>query len=831
LRQSSSIESNTSSSSSSSSSSNDQKQMLDLLFLYARMGDLSKLEIILGPNPHLIAQSTSSKRNLLMEAVRHNQINITSHILSTYYSPSSPSFNNVLNINMISKRGFSALHLAVNGGFFEVAKLLVENGADYSQLTHKGDDVRTLAVKARYRGENEMKEAMIQWLENLFGEDGVGEEFGDNHPSNSLSTMSTESNQSNQSSNLSIEEGKDSEIGEYGELVPFSPPLPTVPLERMSSRDAQDSADVDLEAMKQWLRLNKLVGCEDKLIENGIASLDALQYITEDDLKEIGLLLGHKRLLLGLLPTLTPYLESLKVNERISSGNTHPTTSLTTNSNESTFSDDFPIDNEEEEEDEDEAKMKISEGEVNEESKQRTKMKKKKRGGQSSKSSITHIRWEQLNFERENGSYLDDDLMKNIEHGINNTPSNIKLKIVGEGSFGTVFKAKWRGMKVAVKELKLSTPTSAHLSEEEEAYVKDLYREARVLSGVCHHENILPFIGVVLSPHHAIVTQFMDNGSVEDFLINRSSPSFCHSVPITSILRMALESAKGVGHLHMEGVIHRDLASRNLLLDDQMRVKVADFGFARIKKNQWESKVMTKTEVGPVKWTSPESMRSKSYSEKSDVFSFGVVLWEFLSRSPPWPGMDPLEVVYQVFLGERMVLNQDKMEEFQIPEGVVDLMNWCWRQDYDERPAMREVVEELEDLCHRILHPQDVPEDEEEEEDEIIDEEIGEEEESEINNNEEEEEEGNEFIVNDEEYDDPQSMLVSQDLISDNEDDNQEHQSNDEIVDPIYENPFQEETVMRGGDLGMNNDVDHLPEGDTGPLYCTISIDEKKLKS
>jgi len=165
----------------------------------------------------------------------------------------------------------------------------------------------------------------------------------------------------------------------------------------------------------------------------------------------------------------------------------------------------------------------------------------------------------------------------------------------------------------------------------------------------------------------------------------------------------------------------------------------------------------------------------------------------------------------------------------------VDLMNWCWRQDYDERPAMREVVEELEDLCHRILHPQDVPEDEEEEEEEneIIDEEMGEEEESEINNNEEEEEEeeGNEFIVNDEEYDDPQSMLVSQDLISDNEDDNQEHQSNDEIVDPIYENPFQEETVMRGGDLGMNNDVDHLPEGDTGPLYCTISIDEKKFQS
>ena len=101
------------------------------------------------------------------------------------------------------------------------------------------------------------------------------------------------------------------------------------------------------------------------------------------------------------------------------------------------------------------------------------------------------------------------------------------------------------------------------------------------------------------------------------------------------------------------GVIHRDLAARNLLVDEHGRVRVGDFGFSRAKESNQNSQY-TVSHIGPIKWMAPEALRRKKFSEKSDVFSFGVCLYEIMKGEPPWQvwtwrGFCVWEFMYAVF--------------------------------------------------------------------------------------------------------------------------------------------------------------------------------------
>jgi len=131
-------------------------------------------------------------------------------------------------------------------------------------------------------------------------------------------------------------------------------------------------------------------------------------------------------------------------------------------------------------------------------------------------------------------------------------------------------------------------------------------------------------------------------------------------------------------HLTLERIVHRDLAARNILLDTQRNPKVSDFGLSRALelKNQGQ----TMTYVGPVRWMSPESLKTREYSEKSDVWSFGVLCWEILERKEPYENEDPLEVALSI---------RDAKRTLVIPahthKSLVRLMNNCWNQDVTQR--------------------------------------------------------------------------------------------------------------------------------------------------
>ncbi|CAM9181388.1 unnamed protein product [Ectocarpus sp. 12 AP-2014] len=293
--------------------------------------------------------------------------------------------------------------------------------------------------------------------------------------------------------------------------------------------------------------------------------------------------------------------------------------------------------------------------------------------------------------------------------------------VIGEGSFGVVRRARWRGMEVAVKELKTCIASAAAVAAASGAAPsvavgggdsngatagtelggkvkqrdidnlvegqEEMRHEARMLAKVCNHNCVVQFVGVLLRPVPSVVTMFMENGSVEDMLVSSDKKATKDLV-----CRMAIEAAKGVIHLHrqamVEGVVHRDLASRNLLLDDGFHVRISDFGFSRVKR-ECASRGYTRSDMGPIKWTSPEAMRKRCYSEASDAFSFGVVLYEMFARSPPWEGHENLDVAFRVCSGERMTVPP------RVDAPLADLMHKCWSESSRLRPDFASILTAL----------------------------------------------------------------------------------------------------------------------------------------
>jgi len=268
--------------------------------------------------------------------------------------------------------------------------------------------------------------------------------------------------------------------------------------------------------------------------------------------------------------------------------------------------------------------------------------------------------------------------------------------VIGEGSFGSVRSGYWRGMNVAVKTLRplvksndpgsgKDTSCETHGSGDECPNVRELRHEASTMARVCNHAFVIQFVGIVLEPLPSVVTVFCGYGSVEDLLVKSGKGS---TFDADILFRLATEAAMGIRHLHLEGVIHRDLAARNLLIDDNFHIRVADFGFARVKEEAF-SKGYTRSDMGPIRWSAPEAMRNNQYSESSDVFSFGVVLYEMFVQRLPWEGYETLDVAIRVCSEERMQIPAE------LHQGVADLMRSCWAHLSENRPLLDVVINEL----------------------------------------------------------------------------------------------------------------------------------------
>eukprot|EP00252_Welwitschia_mirabilis_P006836 TRINITY_DN17744_c0_g1_i1.p1 TRINITY_DN17744_c0_g1~~TRINITY_DN17744_c0_g1_i1.p1 ORF type:complete len:785 (-),score=139.45 TRINITY_DN17744_c0_g1_i1:397-2751(-) len=253
---------------------------------------------------------------------------------------------------------------------------------------------------------------------------------------------------------------------------------------------------------------------------------------------------------------------------------------------------------------------------------------------------------------------------------------------IGQGSCGTVYHGLWYGSDVAVKVF----------SEQE--YSRELietFRKEVALMKRLRHPNILLFMGAVTSPERlCIVTEFLPRGSLFR-LLQRNTPGMDWKRRI----RMALDVARGMNYLHRLSppIIHRDLKSSNLLVDKNWTVKVGDFGLSRLKN---ATLLTTKSGKGTPQWMAPEVLRNEPSNEKSDLYSFGVILWELVTEKIPWDNLNPMQVVGAVgFMNQRLEIPQNVDQQWAA------IIESCWQDDLNSRPSFQEIIEQLKDIQRR----------------------------------------------------------------------------------------------------------------------------------
>eukprot|EP01117_Protostelium_nocturnum_P005022 TRINITY_DN1814_c0_g1_i5.p1 TRINITY_DN1814_c0_g1~~TRINITY_DN1814_c0_g1_i5.p1 ORF type:complete len:1367 (+),score=346.67 TRINITY_DN1814_c0_g1_i5:84-4184(+) len=245
------------------------------------------------------------------------------------------------------------------------------------------------------------------------------------------------------------------------------------------------------------------------------------------------------------------------------------------------------------------------------------------------------------------------------------------LEEVGSGAFGVVYRGRWRKTDVAVKQVKRE-----HANNNKQ--VSEFLKEVEILKTLRPHPNVVLLLGIVLQPL-SLVTEFCEGGSLFRYL-RFESPTYKEK------LQIIVGIAKGMFHLHSEKVIHRDLAARNILLTKSNEPKVSDFGMSRIAQ---EDANKTYTDAAPVKWMAPEAIRHNIYSTKSDVFSFGVLIWEILKVCDPWPEFTATQVIIKIVEGERLSTPED------CDPILAQIMRSCWEKDQNDRPTFETILEGL----------------------------------------------------------------------------------------------------------------------------------------
>ncbi|XP_050766035.1 fibroblast growth factor receptor 1 isoform X7 [Gymnogyps californianus] len=274
-------------------------------------------------------------------------------------------------------------------------------------------------------------------------------------------------------------------------------------------------------------------------------------------------------------------------------------------------------------------------------------------------------------------------------------------KPLGEGCFGQVVLAEAIGLdkdkpnrvtKVAVKMLK---------SDATEKDLSDLISEMEMMKMIGKHKNIINLLGACTQdgPLYVIV-EYASKGNLREYLQARRPPGmeYCYNptrVPeeqlsFKDLVSCAYQVARGMEYLASKKCIHRDLAARNVLVTEDNVMKIADFGLARDIHHIDYYKKTTNGRL-PVKWMAPEALFDRIYTHQSDVWSFGVLLWEiFTLGGSPYPGV-PVEELFKLLKeGHRMDKPSNCTNELYM------MMRDCWHAVPSQRPTFKQLVEDLD---------------------------------------------------------------------------------------------------------------------------------------
>ena len=252
---------------------------------------------------------------------------------------------------------------------------------------------------------------------------------------------------------------------------------------------------------------------------------------------------------------------------------------------------------------------------------------------------------------------------------------------IAEGGFGVVFRGKWSYTEVAIKQLKIARLSDKALLE---------FRSEAELHGSLRHTNVVQLYAVCLeAAKYCMVMELMSGGSLFNLLHNG------RELPWSLRLSIAKDIAVGLNYLHGRGILHRDLKSLNVLLDDRMRAKLSDFGLSTLKA---ESSSTTaggsgKSAVGTMQWMAPELFkRGTKKSELSDIYALGMTLWELAAREIPFKEGAGNEAVIMGWIksGEQEKIPADT------PRHFADLISRCWVQRAEVRPLTPAIISQLD---------------------------------------------------------------------------------------------------------------------------------------
>ncbi|XP_030259937.1 tyrosine-protein kinase Lyn isoform X1 [Sparus aurata] len=251
------------------------------------------------------------------------------------------------------------------------------------------------------------------------------------------------------------------------------------------------------------------------------------------------------------------------------------------------------------------------------------------------------------------------------------------VKKLGAGQFGEVWLAYYNNTtKVAVKTLKPGTMT-----------VEAFLDEANVMKTLQHDRLVRLYAVVTKTEPIYIITEFMANGSLLDFL---KSDTGCR-VQLPKLIDFSAQIAEGMAYIEKKNYIHRDLRAANVLVSESLLCKIADFGLARvIEDDEYSAREGAKF---PIKWTAPEAINYGSFTIKSDMWSFGVLLYEIITYGKiPYPGMTKGEVMSSIQRGYRMPRPDN------CPAELYEIMMSCWKNKPEDRPTFEYMQSVLDDF-------------------------------------------------------------------------------------------------------------------------------------
>ncbi|RZF49103.1 hypothetical protein LSTR_LSTR008389 [Laodelphax striatellus] len=263
-----------------------------------------------------------------------------------------------------------------------------------------------------------------------------------------------------------------------------------------------------------------------------------------------------------------------------------------------------------------------------------------------------------------------------------------------EGTFGRIYKGTFHSEDDSRTHDVLVKTVSEEASRLQESV---LLAEGTILYGFSH-QNLLPVLGANADPHlpPLIVYPLINKGNLKRFLQNCDSREEQYTLLTPELVKMATQVASAGAFLNVQGICHKDIATRNCVIDDRLHVRVTDSGLAR-DLFPGDYHCLGDNENRPIKWLALESLTLRTFTSASDVWAFGVLVWELVTLGQqPYAEVDPFEVAAYLRDGYRL------SQPLNCPDELFEVMKECWRKDPDARPTFVQLLTFLNEFSSTL---------------------------------------------------------------------------------------------------------------------------------